>query len=260
MRFFSRAGRCAFAALLVLLPVSGAMGQSTEQELKARLMGKPLFLRGMWKDDKLSFDSGGGLLGKSKAVPFTLAGVDVQTVHLRDDALELEGQRFVLLFSSDKPVAKPLRKINLTVARPVTGDYGPALDEILTSIDRMGSVVPDYWKPYFAMHFPAPGMQAVEPQKGAEHGSDVITPPINVKTAPFWDSNGIASSFGFRGVSTVSAEIDTGGRPINVRVARPIGFGLDDDCATAVAKYLFKPAMAGDTPVQVRINIECNFR
>jgi len=58
----------------------------------------------------------------------------------------------------------------------------------------------------------------------------------------------------------VVAEIDTGGRPRNVRILRGMGLGLDEKALDAVAQWLFKPGTKDGKPVPVRATFEINFR
>lgn len=61
------------------------------------------------------------------------------------------------------------------------------------------------------------------------------------------------------GTVLVYLEIDTSGNPVNVRVLRGCGYGLDEEAVKAVRHYRFKPAKKDGVPVQVRMNVEVNF-
>jgi TonB family protein len=50
------------------------------------------------------------------------------------------------------------------------------------------------------------------------------------------------------------------GRPRDVRVARPLGMGLDEKAVAAVRKWRFEPAVKDGKPVAVQVNIEVSFR
>ena len=58
----------------------------------------------------------------------------------------------------------------------------------------------------------------------------------------------------------VYLQVDTNGKPINVRVLRGIGMGLDEKAVEAVRQYKFKPAMSNGKPVRVEMNVEVNFQ
>ncbi len=58
----------------------------------------------------------------------------------------------------------------------------------------------------------------------------------------------------------VYLQVDTNGKPVNVRVLRGIGMGLDEKAIEAVRQYKFKPAMENGHPVRVEMNVEVNFQ
>ena len=58
----------------------------------------------------------------------------------------------------------------------------------------------------------------------------------------------------------VYLQVDTNGKPVNVRILRGIGMGLDEKALEAVRQYKFKPAMENGHPVRVEMNIEVNFQ
>jgi len=70
------ATRCVVGALLMFAP-SCLFAQKAEADIKARLVKKPLFLRGQWGSDKLAFDAAGHVQGASGLTSFTLAGVEI---------------------------------------------------------------------------------------------------------------------------------------------------------------------------------------
>lgn len=86
-----------------------------------------------------------------------------------------------------------------------------------------------------------------------------VTPPraLNTVEAEFSDE---ARRAKFQGICVISVIVDAQGNPQNPRVVRALGMGLDEKALEAVRKYKFKPAMKGNTPVPVMINVEVNFR
>jgi hypothetical protein len=75
----------------------------TEAELKERLTGRPLFLRGLWLDETLHFNMNGDLAGQSPKGSFTLCGVMVDHVRMTKKTVELEGVRFGVHFEGEAP-------------------------------------------------------------------------------------------------------------------------------------------------------------
>ena len=74
-----------------------------EEELKARLVGRPLFLRGLWLGENLHFNMHGDLIGQSAKGSFTLCGVFVDHVRVTKKTVELEGVRFGIHFEGEAP-------------------------------------------------------------------------------------------------------------------------------------------------------------
>jgi protein TonB len=58
----------------------------------------------------------------------------------------------------------------------------------------------------------------------------------------------------------VYLQVDREGNPINVRVVRGIGYGLDEKALEAVRQYHFRPAMENGHPVVVEMNVLVNFQ
>jgi TonB family protein len=65
----------------------------------------------------------------------------------------------------------------------------------------------------------------------------------------------------YQGVCLIGLIVNAQGDPVNVRVVRPLGMGLDEKALEAIRQYKFKPAIKdGRTPVPVMITIEFVFR
>lgn len=64
----------------------------------------------------------------------------------------------------------------------------------------------------------------------------------------------------YQGTVILWVVVGPDGRPRDVKVARTLGMGLDEKAIEAVRAWKFVPAMKGDTPVAVQINVEVNFR
>jgi hypothetical protein len=72
----------------------GKVEEIGEAELKQRLTGHPLFLRGLWLDETLHFNMKGS---------FTLCGVFIDHVRVTKKTVELEGVRFGVHFEGEAP-------------------------------------------------------------------------------------------------------------------------------------------------------------
>jgi len=63
----------------------------------------------------------------------------------------------------------------------------------------------------------------------------------------------------FQGEVSIKLIVDAQGNPQDVRLARPLGMGLDEKATEAVKQYKFRPAMYQGHPVPVQIVIEVDF-
>jgi TonB family protein len=64
----------------------------------------------------------------------------------------------------------------------------------------------------------------------------------------------------YQGTVVLHVDVDAAGRPINVRVVRGLGLGLDEKAIEAVGKWKFRPGYRDGYPVTAAATIEVNFR
>jgi TonB family protein len=258
-----------FALFLCLRP---AISQTTEAELKTRLVGKPLYLRGFWREDSLHFDSHGQLIGTSGLLSFTLCGVEVDSVRLASDGLVLKGKRIGVEFKRNIPKRVVLKMrdrhhssdelIQIRIDPPADGDFSHALGTIFADdLPDLVPVLPPYWQRFARENLspnspPATGIpSSSSPQKRIGGG---ITPPIVVKAAEPQFSQA-ARNLQFSGKVLVNLWVGEDGKPSHLAVIRPAGLGLDEQALYAVQQYVFNPAKESSKPVLVELNIEVGF-
>jgi TonB family protein len=86
-----------------------------------------------------------------------------------------------------------------------------------------------------------------------------VTPPRAITFAnPEYSDE--ARSKRIQGVVLVSALVNEEGNPIDFRVERSLGYGLDEKAIECVSQYRFTPAMRDGQPIALRVTIEINFR
>jgi TonB family protein len=261
-------------ALLALLVPSASFAQKTEADLRARLVKKPLYLRGQWGANKLAFDGAGHIEKPVTPVTFTLAGVEVHRVKLTAKELVLEGQRVVLEFKKDVPVRVGLdSEMTIRIQTPADGDFTAALDAIFTdNIADLVPQMPSYWQTFAQGHLlrhesspsnsdaagtgQVPGPSAAA--KLAKVGGSVTEPRLLTKVDP--DFSDAARALKYTGIVLVTLVVDQTGTPRQVRILRPAGLGLDERAVSAVEQYTFQPAMDNGKPVAVQLNVEVNFQ
>jgi TonB family protein len=89
-------------------------------------------------------------------------------------------------------------------------------------------------------------------------GKDVKPPQVISKKEPEFTNE--ARSAHVQGSVLFSIVIDTDGKPTDITLISPLGFGLDEQAQRAIETWRFKPAQKDGRPVKVRANVEVNFR
>lgn len=262
-------------AVSFLLISTTAVAQSTENDLKARLIHKPLYLRGLWIDDDLQFDAAGKNSGSSGPTSFTIGGVEIDSLELMPAALVLKGHRVGLEFKGNLPHRVGLKmrtpsgfgrhdeKMSIALAIPAGGNFTAALDAIFTDeLADLVSSMPVEWQEFASrevLH-----ESAVQPT-GEIHsdvhkiGAGHATAPV-VLDAPTPEYSEAARGLAYSGKVLVYLQVNTAGIPMKVRIIKPAGVGLDERAVDAVKAYKFNPAMEDGKPVPVEMNVEVNFR
>ena len=69
-----------------------------------------------------------------------------------------------------------------------------------------------------------------------------------------------ARAAGHQGTCVLWLIVDTDGKARNIRVARSLGMGLDEEAIEAVRRWTFEPARKNGRPVAFQINVEVSFR
>lgn len=89
-------------------------------------------------------------------------------------------------------------------------------------------------------------------------GAGVTPPKLLRKVEPTYTD--VARNALVQGTALFEVVVGTNGRLRDIAVVSPIGFGLDERAAEAMKQWEFEPAQKEGKPVNVRANIEVNFR
>jgi outer membrane biosynthesis protein TonB len=122
--------------------------------------------------------------------------------------------------------------------------------------DRMLAAMPDFWKLYYqavAAHADyRPKDTAVLRQSAVDRKARLISlfEPA---------SNEYAQAHGVAGIALYHVVVGADGKPGEIAVARPIGFGLDENAAASIRKASFEPAIKGGKPVPVLLDLIVEF-
>ena len=242
-----------------------AQAQTTQSELEARLINKPLYIRGLWMDDNLHFDSYGQLIGTSKPYPFTLSGANIKKVSMEADKLILQGKRTGLEFTGSTPKRVDLKGLRITIDRPQDGDFNRALAAIFADdLESLVPGLPTYWQPYAKVNFLpsdssghlASDVAFVYPSMN-KIGGGVKPPRVLKSLEPQYTQ--AAHDLQYSSKTLVGLILEENGLPSHLMVVRAAGLGLDEQALYAVSRYVFAPAMENGKPVRVQLNVEVSF-
>lgn len=97
-----------------------------------------------------------------------------------------------------------------------------------------------------------------EPSDIVRVGPGVTPPRLTRKVEPEYSSTARADRI--QGTVLLLLVVNDRGKPVDITVMSPLGFGLDEQAVAAVSKWEFKPGMRNGQPVNVMATIEVNFR
>jgi len=89
-------------------------------------------------------------------------------------------------------------------------------------------------------------------------GGGVSAP--RVLSAPDPEYSEEARKAKYQGTVVLWLVIGPDGKPRDIRLARPLGMGLDQKAIDAVRRWVFEPGKKDGRPVAVQLNVEVNFR
>jgi TonB family protein len=104
-----------------------------------------------------------------------------------------------------------------------------------------------------------PGPSATFKVCGAKNPPPCATPPRVIKS-PNPDYSKEARKKNVEGTAVLWLIVGADGLPRDIRITRPVGYGLDEKAIEAVKKWKFKPSTLDGHAVAVQINVELTFR
>ncbi|HZD45181.1 MAG TPA: energy transducer TonB [Acidobacteriaceae bacterium] len=127
----------------------------------------------------------------------------------------------------------------------------PALD------DSVIATLPAYWQNYFATKAGKARAQRVD-ASALRPGGDVKPPHLLTVLDPA--SSDYAQKNNIAGMVFLQMVVDAQGRPGEVTIVRPIGFGLDERAVEAVEHAQFRAGTLNGKPVSEVVNLQVTFR
>ena len=269
------------ACLLLCLPLLSAAQTGSTNALTADLEGKVVYLRPMYIENDLTFDSQGNVTGTATPGPFSLSLIKIEKVRLTGTALELTGHRGTFIPRDATAVSgfeflKRPEKVHIVIAadpshpealQPLVNKIlatslmdalaGKTSEEQQSAMDSLPSLVP--LPPAVPAHPPSSSPVADVSTAGImKLGPGVQPPRVIHYVDPDFTQKARDERIG--GIVVISLIIDRSGYPTHVRILRPLNSGLDRNAIIAVSQYRFAPAMFQGKPVPVVVSTEVNFR
>lgn len=237
----------------------------------AQWLGRALYARCLCTVSTFNLDAKGTLSPSSKTRPvdWTLAGVQLDHVERKGDQLEFSGVRVAARFAEDRHEfdRKPLKLETLKVIFPAPSQAAE-VDHLLSAafsngIDRQLQLsLPPYWKHYFIPSEPWPDEAAMDQIPLVEAGSKVqgmVVPPPAVTHKSSFSYTEEAARDRVHGDVVLQLSTDLAGSPHRVRIAQPLGYGLDAVAVQSVQKTQFAPTAIAGKAVGVQFYLRDGF-
>jgi outer membrane biosynthesis protein TonB len=134
-----------------------------------------------------------------------------------------------------------------------------ALDNVFAQgfDSRLMESMPDFWKLYYAA---AAAKTDYRPADSAVLRQSVVDQKARLASTFEPASNEYAQDHGVAGMCLYHVVIGADGKPGEIAVARPIGFGLDESAVDTIRKATFQPAIKDGKPVPVMLDLVVEFR
>lgn len=123
--------------------------------------------------------------------------------------------------------------------------------------DRMMAAMPDFWKLYYEA---AAAKTDYKPSDPAVQWQSNVDQKARLLSTFEPGSNQYAQDNGVAGIALYHVVVGPDGAPGEIAVARPIGFGLDENAVTAIKAAKFQPAIKDGKPVSVLLDLIVQFR
>jgi outer membrane biosynthesis protein TonB len=134
-----------------------------------------------------------------------------------------------------------------------------ALDNVFAQPfdNRMMDSMPGFWKLYYAA---AATKTDYRPSDPAVLRQSEVDKKARLTSTFEPQSNEFAQDHGVAGICLYHVVIGADGKPGEIAVARPIGFGLDENAVDSIRKATFEPAIKNGNPVPVMLDLVVEFR
>jgi len=122
---------------------------------------------------------------------------------------------------------------------------------------RMMAAMPDFWKLYYKAVEAKADYRPTDPAVMRQNTVDKKARLLSTFEPP---SNEFAQANAVAGMALYHVVIGPDGKPGEIAVARPIGFGLDENAVDSIRKAKFEAAIKDGRPVPVLLDLVVQFR
>jgi TonB family protein len=214
------------------------------------------FLGASPTEDPLSASDKVRITPKKKVLKITIQRADVakpkKDKRAKDDVPgPVQGSQSAPALESSEGPAMTQERANQMLRDALDRVFSPGLD------DKMVSSMPDFWQVYYKA---TAAKSAYKPADPSVHRQSTVDQKARLLTIFQPDSNDFAQKAGVAGVALYHVVVGADGKPAEIAVGRPIGFGLDENAVAAIRKAAFAPAMKDGKPVPVLLDLLVQFR
>ena len=149
------------------------------------------------------------------------------------------------------PVTTSTAHANASLRKALDHIFSPGID------DRMIASLPAYWQLYYQAVAAKADYRPTDPSILRQSQVDQKARLLQAFEPP---SNEYAQSNGIVGLAMYHVVVGADGKPAEIAIGRPIGFGLDENAVEAIRKASFQPALKQGQPVPVLVDLTVQFR
>lgn len=159
------------------------------------------------------------------------------------------------------PAGDPAELRSGTTTSPA--DAAKVLEDALNNVfaqgidSRMMAAMPSFWKLFYEA---AAEKRDYRPADSAVLRQSMVDQKARLLSAFEPNSNQFAQDHGVVGMSLYHVVVGADGKTGEIAVARPIGFGLDENAVAAIRQAKFAPAIKDGKPVPVLVDLVVEFR
>ena len=238
-----------------------------QDHLDSVYRGKTLLLRNFYSGSDLRYDQSGNLISGGVPSSWTLASMEITSVTLGPQEVEIAGNRIGTRYLVEKREFLRIGKIKLHIAHPAAiANNGPTLEPVLAKIfiepgEDLRPMLPDYWS-YYLSGTDLPSRRsawksAVALGPPGTRPSGTAPKPLKTPDPKYTKE---AASKRIEGTTILEAIIDASGSPTHIGIVQPLGMGLDEQAVATMAQWRFRPSTSNGQPIPAPLEVQLAFK